>query len=290
MSKKLPHILSIQSHVASGYVGNRAAVFTMQRLGCEVSFINTVQFSNHTGHGRWKGQIFTAEHIQDIVNGLDELGIMHTIDGVLSGYMGDANIGHIILDTVKKIKALNPNALYCFDPVIGDTERGIYVRAGIPEFMQEHAIAVADIITPNHFELSYLTQKKLNTFDDIADACNELHQKGPKMIVVTSIHLGNLKEDEIGMLVSDTKNVWLVKTPYFKLAKSPTGSGDLVASLFFAHYLKTQDVANALSATASSTYGIFKSMYEANGIELPLISAQEEIVQPSHLFTAEKIR
>src|SRR3989338_1967688 len=128
-----PHILSIQSHVATGYVGNRAAVFPLQRLGCEVTFINTVQFSNHTGHGRWTGQIFSADHVQDVLNGLWQLGTMDTLDAVLSGYLGAAEIGNIILNTVAALKDKNPHLLYCCDPVIGDEGRGIYVKPDVAE-------------------------------------------------------------------------------------------------------------------------------------------------------------
>src|SRR5687768_17753569 len=150
------NLLSIQSHVAYGHVGNSAAVFPLQRIGVEVWAINTVQFSNHTGYGAWRGQVFQEGLIRDCVTGIAERGALARCDGVLSGYMGDAAIGEAILDAAARVKAANPKALYCCDPVIGDVGRGVFVRPGIPEFMKTRTVPAADIITPNHFELELL--------------------------------------------------------------------------------------------------------------------------------------
>ncbi len=142
------NILSIQSHVAYGHVGNDAAVFTLQRMGVEVWPIHTVQFSNHTGYGDWKGRVFDAGMINEVVAGIAQRGVLGECDGVLSGYMGSVDIGAAILDAVAVVKRANPNAKYCCDPVIGDVGRGIFVRDGIPDFMKDKAVRAADVITP----------------------------------------------------------------------------------------------------------------------------------------------
>ena len=129
------NILSIQSHVAYGHVGNDSAVFVMQRLGVEVWPIHTVQFSNHTGYGAWKGRVFDGASIDELMVGIGERGVLPQCTGVLSGYMGSAETGNAILSAVGKVRAANPEALYCCDPVIGDVGRGIFVRPGIPEGM-----------------------------------------------------------------------------------------------------------------------------------------------------------
>src|SRR3972149_1824264 len=141
-------LLSIQSHVAFGHVGNAAAVFPLQRLGVEVWPVHTVQFSNHTGYGEWKGEVFGASLIRDVVAGIEARGALGECDGVLSGYMGGADIGAAILDAVSAVKRVNPAARYCCDPVIGDVNSGVFVRPGIPEFMRERAGPAADIVTP----------------------------------------------------------------------------------------------------------------------------------------------
>ena len=160
------NILSIQSHVAYGHVGNSAAVFPLQRMGVEVWPIHTVQFSNHTGYGDWQGQVFDAGLIREVVGGIEQRGVLGECDGVLSGYMGGADIGAAILDAVATVKRANPAARYCCDPVIGDVGRGIFVREGIPEFMKEKAVPAADIITPNQFELDYLAGRESKTLAD----------------------------------------------------------------------------------------------------------------------------
>src|ERR1700754_3599978 len=164
------NILSIQSWVAYGHVGNAAAMFPMQRLGHEVFAVNTVQFSNHTGYGAWKGSVFTGDAVREVVTGIEDRGALARCDGVLSGYMGDASIGEAILDAVARVKAANPKALYCCDPVFGDVGRGIFVREGIADFMRERSVPAADIITPNHFELESLAGQAARTPAEINHA------------------------------------------------------------------------------------------------------------------------
>src|SRR3712207_1661647 len=189
------NILSIQSHVAYGHVGNASAVFPMQRLGVEVWAINTVQFSNHTGYGAWTGRVFDGPMIEELVEGIDARGVLPSCDGVLSGYMGSADIGNAILSTVTKVRAANPRALYCCDPVIGDVGRGVFVRPGIPEFMRDHALPAADIITPNHFELDYLTGAASQTLAGVKDAVVAVQGLGPRIVLVTSLHTRETPED-----------------------------------------------------------------------------------------------
>src|SRR5215475_11601127 len=186
MSGPPMQLLSIQSHVVYGHVGHDAAVFPLQRLGCEVWPIHTVQFSNHPGYGAWTGRVFDAAMIGELVDGLAARGVLGSCDGIISGFMGAADIGAAILDTVAKVKAANPGARYCCDPVIGDVGRGVFVRPGIPEFMREHAVRAADIVTPNHFELDYLAGRKTATLVDVCGAIDTVHALGPRIVLVTS--------------------------------------------------------------------------------------------------------
>ena len=287
----MKHILSIQSHVASGYVGNRAAVFALQRLGCEVSFINTVQFSNHTGHGKWTGQIFSAEHIQDVINGLWDLHGFADLNAVLSGYLGTAEVGQVILNTVADIKARRPKVIYCCDPVLGDHDRGVYVLPETAEFIKHSAVQIADILTPNQFELGFLTGKTLTTLDDVLDACQTLHQRGPKIILVTSLQNDGVTAGNIGMLLSSTDGVWLTQTPCFEFKPAPTGSGDLIAALFLAGYLNHDgDAVAALRHATAAIYSVFKLTHAQSKHDLQIIAAQDNLVSPSEFFTVEKIR
>ncbi|MBV8652728.1 MAG: pyridoxal kinase PdxY [Alphaproteobacteria bacterium] len=282
------NILSIQSAVSYGHVGNSAAVFPLQRLGFEVWPIDTLQFSNHPGYGAFRGRVFEPELVADLVTGMAERGALASCDAVLSGYLGDAATGAAVLDAVAKVKAANPKALYCCDPVIGDSGPGVYVRGGIPEFFRERALPAADILTPNRFELEHLTGRPAATIEAALAAAEMLRSKGPRVILATSLEREGAPPDTVEMLAVDASGAWLVATP--RLPFSVNGAGDAVAALFLGHFLKTGDTAAALGATASSIFAVLEATQRAGMRELQLVAAQDEVVAPQRRFTAEKIR
>jgi pyridoxine kinase len=286
-TERIMNILSIQSHVAYGHVGNAAATFPLQRIGVEVWPIHTVQFSNHTGYGAWTGRVFEAGLITELVKGIAERGVLGQCDGVLSGYMGSPETGAAILDAVAQVKAANNRARFCCDPVIGDVGCGIYVRPGIPEFMREYALHAADIVTPNQFELEHLSGRTVATMRDALAAIDLLHEIGPKAILVTSLHTDETPNDAIDLVASDASGRFRVRTP--KLPISVNGAGDAIAALFFAHCLRTGSAAQALSNAASSVYGVLKRTADAGSREILLVAAQEEFVNPTEMFLPEKI-
>jgi pyridoxine kinase len=279
------NILSIQSWVAYGHVGNASAVFPLQRLGAEVWAVNTVQFSNHTGYGAWRGQVFGAELIGDLVQGIEERGALPRCDAVLSGYMGDAAIGEAILGAVAKVRAANPAALWCCDPVIGDVGRGIFVRPGIPEFMRDRAVPLASIVTPNQFELEWLTGRQVVSLEDAKAAVAALHAKGPRTVLVTSLQVEDTPEDSVDLLAGEDGRFWRVRTP--KLPISVNGAGDAMAALFLFHRLRWDDSRLALSAATSSVFGLLRRTAEEKSREILTVAAQEEFVTPSRVFMAQ---
>jgi pyridoxine kinase len=281
------NLLSIQSHVAYGHVGNAAAVFPLQRLGCEVWPIHTVQFSNHPGHGTWRGRVVDAEAIGDVVLGLSDLGVLPDCDGVLSGYLGSAETGAAVLDAVARVKAANPRARYCCDPVIGDVGRGVFVRPGVPEFFRDRALAVADLVTPNQFELEYLAGRATATLNDTLQAIALLHGLGPSVVLVTSLHTAETPADALDLLASDGSRSFRVRTP--RLPISVNGAGDAVAALFFFHFLASGSAREALSRAASSIFGVLKRTLQAQSGEILLVGAQEELVDPSEIFEAKPV-
>ncbi|MFZ1953381.1 MAG: pyridoxal kinase PdxY [Pseudolabrys sp.] len=281
------NILSIQSHVAYGHVGNAAAVFPLQRMGVEVWPIHTVQFSNHTGYGSWKGRVFDAGMISEVVTGIEQRGALGACDGVLSGYMGSSDIGEAVLDAVMAVKRANPAAKYCCDPVIGDVGRGIFVRNGIPEFMKNKAVPAADIITPNQFELNYLSKRNSNTLLQARDAVKAVHGLGPRALLVTSLHTDETPKDSIDLLASNEGACFILRTP--KLPLPVNGAGDAIAALFFAHYLSGGDIGVALSRAASSVFGVLAKTAGTGASEIQLVAAQDEIVNPSRVFEAKAL-
>jgi len=281
------NILSIQSHVAYGHVGNASAVFPMQRLGVEVWAIHTVQFSNHTGYGAWRGRVFDGPAIEELVAGIAERGVLHRCDGVLSGYMGSADIGTSIVRAVATVRAANPRALYACDPVMGDTDRGIYVRPGIPEFMRNQALRVADIATPNQFELNHLSGLPSDTLETAKAAVTALHGLGPRVVLVTSLVTESTPPDAIDLLAGEGGQFWLLRTP--RLTLDVNGAGDAIAALFLVHYARTGSAALALGMAGASVYGLLRRTAEAGSREILTVAAQDEFVSPSETFPVEPV-
>jgi pyridoxine kinase len=276
------NILSIQSHVAYGHVGNASAVFPMQRLGCEVWPIHTVQFSNHTGYGSWTGRVFDGAMIDEVVDGIAARGVLAACNGVISGYMGSAEIGGSILRAVGQVRAANPKALYSCDPVIGDVGRGVFVRPGIAEFMRDQAVPAADIVTPNQFELELITGRSMRTRNEARDAIAAMQAMGPRIVLVTSLLLEDTPDDSIDMAAASPEGVFRLRTP--RLDLSINGAGDAIAALFFVHMLRSGSASTALAAAAASIYGLLKRTAEAGSREILTVAAQDEFVTPTHRF------
>jgi pyridoxine kinase len=253
------NILSIQSSVAYGHVGNSAAVFPLQRMGFEVWPVNTVHFSNHTGYGQWRGRILPAEDVADIIRGIEDRGVLAGCDVVLSGYMGDASLGEVIVGAAGRVKELNPKAIYCCDPVMGDAGRGFFVRPGIPRFIKEVAVPAADVITTNQFEGEFLTGVEVRDLDDALGAADEARRLGPETVLTTSLRRWDAAADTIEMLAVSEEGAWLVQTPM--LALEVNGAGDATAALFLAHLLRYSTLAEALSTTASTVYAVLEEMH-----------------------------
>ena len=281
------NVLSIQSWVAYGHVGNASAMFPMQRLGCEVWGIHTVQFSNHTGYGAWKGRVFDGPMVDEIVDGIENRGVLAACDAVLSGYMGSADIGAAILAAVARVRAANPAALYACDPVIGDVGRGVFVRPGIPEFMRDKAVPAADIITPNQFELEFLAGRSTGARADAVAALRAVHALGPKVILVTSLHTEDTPSDAIDLLASDPGGMWRVRTP--RLPLSVNGAGDAIAALFLVHWARSRSAREALERASSSVFGLLRRTAEAGSREILTVAAQDEFVTPTRSFAAEPV-
>ena len=286
------NILSVQSWVSFGHVGNAAALFALQRLGAEVRAVHTVQFSNHTGYGTWTGETFTGASVRALLRGLAECGALNDLDAVLSGYLGDPEVGRAILDTVAEIRALGrPELLYCCDPVMGDTGRGLFVRAAIPALLCDDAVPASDILTPNQFELERLTGLSCDSQADLLAAVRRLQSRmrsnGPRLVLVTSVRNGATAADSSDMIAASPAQAYLLRTP--TLALSPDGAGDLIAALFLFHVLKSRDPRAALEAAASATWGVLEHTRRAGARELCLVAAQQQLVAPTRRFEAQSL-
>ncbi|WP_101845624.1 pyridoxal kinase PdxY [Zhihengliuella sp. ISTPL4] len=281
-------ILSIQSAVAYGHVGNSAAVFPLQRIGVEVLPVYTVTFSNHTGYGAWRGPLIDPADVGEVITGIEERGVFGSIDAVLSGYQGSEGIGDVIIDAVARVKAANPDALYACDPVMGNAKSGCFVAPAIPILLRERVVPVADIITPNQFELGFLTETEPDTLESTLASVDLARAMGPRTVLVTSVERPDREEDTIEMLAVDDAGAWLVQTPH--LPMKANGSGDVTAALFTAHYIDTGSAQTALERTASSVYDLLQATLDSGERELQLVEAQEFYANPRMQFTARQVR
>jgi len=253
-----------------------------------------VQFSNHTGYGSWWGIVLEPEVISDIIDGISDRGVLAQVDAVLTGYQGSPGVADIVLRTVQRVHDLNPAAIYCCDPVMGDVGRGMFVLPGVPELIREKVVPVADILTPNAFELAYLAaggdpgavdDSTVGTVDGLLAAVATVRAMGPSTVLVTSVEGGSVGAEEIGMLAVDGTGAYLVRTP--RLPLSVNGAGDVTAALFLAHL--SDGIEQALAMVASSVYGILAATQVAGSREIRLIEAQSVIASPECEFVVERI-
>jgi pyridoxine kinase len=279
-------VLSIQSHVVYGHVGNSAAVFALQRLGREVWPLHTVQFSSHVGYPGWRGEAFPPELIATCVDGLDAIGVLSRCDAVVTGYLGRPETGEAALAAVARVRSRNPQAVYVCDPVIGDDGR-MYVREGVPEFFRDRALPAAEIVSPNAFELAWLTGLPTGTRAEALAALQALRARGPQIAFATSLRLEDTPADALDLMVACAEGGWRVRTP--RLPISVNGAGDLVSALFLHAWLASRDPAEALASAAARVYAVVAATVEAGTRELALVSAQAALADPPLSFAPERL-
>ncbi len=281
-------VLSIQSAVAYGHVGNSAAVFPLQRIGVEVLPVYTVNFSNHTGYGSWRGPLIAPDDVRDVITGIEERGVLPQIDVVLSGYQGGEGIADVILDAVARVKAANPAAVYACDPVMGNAVSGCFVAPAIPILLRDRVVPAADIITPNQFELGFLTGTEPSDLESTLDSVDAARAMGPSTVLVTSVERPDRPEGTIEMLAVTDDGAWIVRTP--RIPMKANGSGDVTAALFTAHLTRTGDAADALARTTSSVFDLLQLTHDAGERELQLVEAQEAYAHPRMQFEVTRVR
>lgn len=281
-------ILSIQSAVAYGHVGNSAAVFPLQRIGVEVLPVYTVNFSNHTGYGAWRGPLIAPDDVREVIAGVEDRGVFGEIDAVLSGYQGGEGIADVIIETVARVKAANPRAIYACDPVMGNAKSGCFVAPAIPVLLRDRVVPVADLITPNQFELGYLTGTDPHDLASTLESVDRARALGPRTVLVTSVERPDRDDGTLEMLAVDDEGAWLVATP--QLPFKANGSGDVTAALFTAHYLETGSAADALARTTSSVFGLLEQTFASGSRELQLVEAQQHYAHPRMEFEPRRIR
>jgi pyridoxine kinase len=284
------NVLSIQSTVAYGRVGNRAAVPVLERLGHEVWPVDTVAFSNHPAHGGFRGRVVPAAEIAELIDGLAARGVFARCDAVLSGYLGDPATAPVVAGAVARVRAANPRALYCCDPVIGEVGRGVYVRPGIPEAFRDRLVPLADIVTPNPFELEVLAGLPPATLAGARAAARALAgpggREGPGLVVATGLQLREAP-GELAVLAVTRDDACLVRHP--RRAVRVWGTGDAFAALFLGAYLGARDARAALEHAVAALDDVLALAEAQDADELPLVAAGDAVVHPRARYPAERL-
>ena len=280
-------VISIQSQVAYGHVGNSAAVFPMQMHGIDVIAVPTTLLSNRPGYPTIRGRVLEAQLVADLLLGIEERGAVDTCQMILSGYLGSPEIAAVVADFVRRAKARNPALLYACDPVLGDRDRGLFVHADIPPLVRDLLCPLADIVTPNHFEFEWLCGTKANTIEQVIAQAQALLARGPSTIVVTSAELLGVPGDEIEIVAVERAKAWRVRTP--KLPISPSGTGDLFASLFASARVHGSDTPAALGHAASAIFAVLERTAISGTEEMRIVESAELLAHPRRRFDAVAI-
>lgn len=274
-------ILSVQSHVAHGHVGNSAAVFVLQSMGHQVWPVHTVQLSNHPGYSHVGGGVTSSQQLTDIFSGIEKNGWYGDCKAILSGYLGSVENGHATLRAVANIKRCQPDALFVCDPVIGDTPEGIYVSEQLVAFYGDLALGVADVIMPNLFELGVLAGSTLSTIDEICIAARTLISKGPELVLVTSV-TSSARTGSLGTVLVSAEQCWVIWTPQIEM--NAKGAGDVFTALWTGHKLKGAHAEIAMQLAVSGVLELIEAARLDRVTELPLIDCIQIMVSPKVRF------
>jgi pyridoxine kinase len=280
-------IISIQSQVAYGHVGNSAAVFPMQLHGIDVVAVPTTLLSNRPGYPTIRGRVLETELVADLLRGIEERGAIERAGMILSGYLGSAEIAGVVADFVARAKARNPGLRYALDPVLGDRDRGLFVRDGIPPLVRDRLLPLADIITPNHFEFEALCGGAAVTLDQVIAQAHGLIARGPETVVITSAELSGTPADEIETLAIERSRAARVRTP--RVPISPNGTGDLFAALFASARVRGSDTADALAHAASGMFAVLERTAARGTEEMRIVESADALVTPKRRFEAVAI-
>lgn len=268
-----PSVIVLSSHVVRGTVGNRAAVFALETLGFPVWAVPTVTLAWHPGHGSSTRIVASPDQFAALMADLERAPWLGEVGAILTGYLGDTEQARAIAGLVGAVKARNPDALYVCDPVIGDAG-GLYVPERTATVIRDRLMAIADIATPNRYELEWLAGRPLGDLGEIAAAARAA---GPRTMLVTSTppladgSIGNLLVEEGRTLLAEHRTV----------ERPPNGLGDLTAAVYLARVLAGYAPAKALQSTTATVYDILLRTAGRGGDELQLETDARSLADPS---------
>ena len=275
-------ILSIQSSVAYGYVGNSIVVPALQARGEDVWRLDTVSYSNHPGYGTFSGYNKKPSKINEELRGLYNLGILKNCEAVLSGYLGELGSAKSVLDAYKLVRAQNKKAIYILDPVIGD-ENKVYVKDGILQAFKNMLLPHANIVIPNKYELGWLSNLKIYDYLSLIKGAKKILEKGPKAVIIT----GNCDNHNIVNYAVSSEGVWTTSTPMVK--RKFSGTGDLFSALFTSAFLRSMDLSCALYFATEGCKLVIDETQRIQSIELAIVPVLRHLSEMAADKSAKRI-
>ncbi|MCB1546554.1 MAG: pyridoxal kinase [Hyphomicrobiaceae bacterium] len=260
----MARVLAVSSMVVRGHVGNAAAVPVLQCLGHEVWSLPTVVLSNHPGHRRVGGVQMDAGKLEDMIEALGESGWLDELDAVLTGYLPSA--AHVLLAArlVRRLKASSPRLLYLCDPALGDDPKGVYVAAEAAAAIRDELIGLADITTPNRFELAWLAGVAVA---DVPGAIAAAAALGCAEVLVTSVP--DLRTARLVNVLATPDRQRSCPVPAHPSV--PHGTGDMLAALYLGHRLAGRGIEAALGRTVAGVRAVVEASVGRD--ELALVAA-----------------
>lgn len=272
-------VIVISSHVARGSVGNRAAVFALETLGYPVWAVPTVILPWHTGHGPSTRIVPTAEQFAAFMRDLSGTPWLGEVAAVLSGYLGNAEQADGVAELVRQVKARNPTALYVCDPVMGDLG-GLYVPEATAKAMRDVLLPIADVATPNRYELEWLAGRTLSDIPAVIDAARTV---GPRMLVTSA---PGRTAGDMGNLLVTAESALLAE--HHRISGPPSGMGDLTSSVFLARLLAGETDEEAVRTTTATVYEMLARAAERGGDELQLETDARSLSRPTATVTMRR--
>ena len=261
-------VISIQSQVVYGHVGNSAAVQPMQAMGLEVAAVPTTLLSNHPHYPTMRGRILETELVADLLLGVEERDLPMTSGAVVTGYMGSAANAAATAGFLRRWKAKNPALLHICDPVIGDDDLGVFVAEGLIEQFRDELTPMADIITPNQFELGRLVGERPDTVEGVIEATRILNARGTGRTVVTGCVLTDTAPGEVETVAVEGGVAHRTSIP--RIPIRPSGTGDLFTAYLTGWLMRGESLPQAAARATAGVQTVLLRTQAAGAFEMRL--------------------
>ena len=261
-------VISIQSQVVYGHVGNSAAVFPMQSKGINVLAVPTTLLSNHPHYPTMRGKILEHKLVEDLLLGIEERGLIEKTETLVTGFLGSIEIANVVDEFISLAQKRNPHMIYVCDPVMGDDDLGVFVDENLLSIFSNKLIPKATIITPNQFELELITGRSARNIEDLQNAAERLINQTTKSIVVTGCILKDSEDGYVETIVCENSKVHRI--PIKKLPVRPCGTGDLFTALMISHLSQGKNLILACEAAVSEVFKTLEQtlLHESNEMRL----------------------